>query len=233
MDSFTKDVKALTFDLFGTVLDLGGSLAPAIGAVLKKKGSPLTPDQFWGKWRARQRLEQYQDSMFMVGHSGYLATSRRALEYTLALEAIDSSTEEIDELMAAWQQLSPFPEVKEALPRLAGKFTLMALSNGDPAFLEHLAKSRIQWDFDYIFSVTKVGRFKPHPSVYRAAMKEMDLEPANCCMISSNSFDVLGARHCGFRAVYVNRSGLPYEPSPLKPDATVKDFTELADLLAG
>lgn len=233
MKNFSTDVKALTFDLFGTVLDLGGSLAPAIGELLKKKNSPLTADQFWGKWRVRQRLEQYQDSLFVIGHSGYLATSQRALEYTLELEGIDTTAEEIDDLMAAWQQLSPFPEVKEALPRLAEKFTLMALSNGDPAFLEHLAKNRIQWDFNYIFSVTRVGRFKPHPSVYRAAMKEMGLEPGQCCMISSNSFDLLGARLCGFRAVYVNRYGLPYEPSPVKPDATVKDFRKLSDLLAG
>ncbi len=71
-------VKALTFDLFGTVLDLGGSLTPHIDAFLKSKGMGISPDQFWERWRYRQRIEQYQDTLMMLGHSGYLETARRA-----------------------------------------------------------------------------------------------------------------------------------------------------------
>ena len=53
-------VQALTFDLFGTVLDLGGSLTPAIASYLRDKGSLVSPEHLWNQWRARQRLEQYQ-----------------------------------------------------------------------------------------------------------------------------------------------------------------------------
>lgn len=232
MNETYRQVKALTFDLFGTVLDLGGSLCPFIEKFLHKKRVKTNPEDFWAKWRVRQRLEQYQDSLFMLPHSGYLGTSRKALVYVLAAEGIESSGSEVDELMEAWQQLDPFPDVADSLPRLGGRFRLVALSNGDPAFLDHLAKNRIRWNFDHTFSVAKVGRFKPHPAVYRSAALEIGLEPGECCMISSNSFDVVGARLCGFRAVYVDRYRTPVEVAPVGPDATVADFNELADLFA-
>ncbi len=79
------NTRALTFDLFGTVLDLGGSLTPYIDRFLKEKGSSVIAEQFWQRWRYRQRIEQYQDSLVMLGHSGYLETARRALVYVLGL----------------------------------------------------------------------------------------------------------------------------------------------------
>ena len=78
-------VQALTFDLFGTVLDLSGSLTPAIASYLRDKGSAVAPEHLWNQWRARQRLEQYQDNILLLGHSGYLETVRRALIYVLKL----------------------------------------------------------------------------------------------------------------------------------------------------
>ena len=225
-----RDVKALTFDVFGTVLDLGGSLTPFIGGFLQQKGVAQPAEEFWGKWRERQRLEQYQDSLLMVGHTGYLGTSRKALIYTLACEKIEASAREMDELMESWQELSPFPEVIDSLGSLAKRFRLVALSNGDPAFLDHLVRNRIRWDFAHQFSVTKVGRFKPHPTVYRAAAVELGLEPGECCMISAHPFDILGSRLCGYRAIYVNRYGTPITDAPVEPDAVVADFAELAGL---
>ena len=71
-------VKALTFDLFGTILDLGGSLTPHIGTFLASKGSDTSADVFWQQWRYRQRLEQFQDTIMALGHGGYLETVRRA-----------------------------------------------------------------------------------------------------------------------------------------------------------
>jgi len=71
-----KNVKALTFDLFGTVLDLGGSLTPHIAAFLETKDAPISPEVFWQQWRQRQRIEQYQDNIVMMGHSGYQTVAR-------------------------------------------------------------------------------------------------------------------------------------------------------------
>ena len=62
-----SDIKALTFDLFGTILDLGSSLKPYIAEFLKAKDAPIAADRFWDQWRARQRIEQYQDTLVMLG----------------------------------------------------------------------------------------------------------------------------------------------------------------------
>ena len=221
-------VKTLTFDLFGTVLDLAGSLTPFIGKFLEGKGSTVSPGRFWEQWRYRQRIEQYQDNIMMLGHSGYLETARRAFVYTLALNQIQATKEEVKKFMAAWQDLSPFPEVVPALQKLKTRFKLVALSNGEPQFLDHLVKNRIGWNFDGVISVQVAGAFKPHPGVYLRAASLLGLEPGECLMVSANTFDVMGARACGFRGAYVNRYQLPFEDTPFEPDLVVRDFRELA-----
>ena len=224
-------VHALTFDLFGTVLDLGGSLTPAIASYLRDKGSSVPPEHLWNQWRARQRLEQYQDNILLLGHSGYLETVRRALIYVLALEGIDAAKGDVPRLMESWQHLNPFADVRAALEKLQGRYLLVALSNGEADFLAHLATNRIGWNFDRIISVEEVGAFKPHPGVYRRAATLLELEVGQCMMVSANSFDVLGARACGMRGTFVNRNVLPYEETPYRPDVEVGDFTELAEAL--
>ena len=226
-----SEVQALTFDLFGTVLDLGGSLTPFIARFLDGKGASVSPQRFWDQWRLRQRLEQYQDTILMLGHSGCLETSRRALIYTLALNGIEAPRTEVRDLMQSWQQLAPFPDVLPSLERLKPRYRLVALSNGDPDHLDHLVRNRIRWNFDEVISVRVVGAFKPHPSVYRRAATILGLEVGQCLMVSANSFDVMGARACGYRGAYVNRYQLPYEDTPHHPDVTISDLAGLADQL--
>jgi len=225
---YKDDVKALTFDLFGTVLDLGGSLVPFIGCFLKDKGSAIDADAFWAQWRLRQRVEQYQDNIMELGHSGYQEVARRAFVYVLELNGVQASANEVHDFMDCWQQLKPFPEVGGALTRLKEGYKLVALSNGEPEFLAHLAQNQIQWDFDAIISVAEIGAFKPHPGVYRHAAHRLGLEMGQCLMVSANAFDVVGGRSCGMRGVYVNRYKLPYDDRPFPPDAVVADFDELA-----
>jgi 2-haloacid dehalogenase len=166
-----------------------------------------------------------------MGHSGYLTVARRAGVYVMGLFGIDATTAEVDRLMAAWQDLRPFEDVLPALRRLKSRYKLVALSNGERAYLDHLVKNRIGWEFDAVISVETVGAFKPHPGVYRRGAAELGLEVGQCMMVSANSFDVMGARMCGMRGAFVNRYKLPYEDSPFKPDLTVADFTALADAL--
>ena len=225
------NVKALTFDFFGTVLDLGTSLQAAISTCLQRHDSNVTPQRFWELWRGRQRIEQYQDTIVAVGHGGYLVTARRALLYTLRLCNVPAGAAEVDEVMDDWQRLSAYDDVAAALPRLASRFRLVGLSNGEPRFLAHLAANRIGFEFETLISVQEVGVFKPDPRVYHHAASRLDLEPDACLMVSANSFDVLGARLCGFRGAFVNRGQLPYEDSEYRPDLEVPDFSRLADEL--
>ena len=188
------ETKALTFDLFGTILDLGGSLMPFIREGLNVRDvTEISAEGFWEQWRYRQRIEQYQDTIMMLGHSGYLETVRRALHYTLRRNGIEASHHTVEEFMEGWQYLSPFPEVLPALQKLKDRYSLVVLSNGDPEFLDYLVKERVKWDFDDVISVTSFGAFKPHPAVYRGAAGELGIEVNACLMVSANSFDIMGA----------------------------------------
>ena len=228
-----KKVNTLTFDIFGTVLDLAGSLIPPLNQLLKKCDTPenITGDDVWAIWRQRQRIEQYQDNLLMLGHSGYLPVKRRALLYTLRTLKINFTYEQIDEFMDAYNFLSPFKDAIDGLNQLSEKFNLVILSNGEQNYLNYLAKNRIEMDFHSILSAQSVGQFKPHPSVYRYACRSLKLEPENIMMVASHSFDILGARHSGFRGAYVNRYDLPYDESEYKPDLISNDFTDLCEQL--
>ena len=234
MPDLTK-CKALTFDLFGTVLDLGGSLMPYIAEFIHGRGADaeVEASAFWGDLRHRQRIEQYQDSLVELGHTGYLETAQKAFVYVAKMYGLPPTDEEVDAFMLGWQQLSPFDDCLSALNRMASSYKLVALSNGNPWFLDYLVQNRIKFDFDDIISVEVAGAFKPHPGVYRSAARILDMEPSDLIMVSSNSFDVMGARTCGLRGIYVDRYGLPYEDTDKRyePDLTVPDFSAMADHL--
>lgn len=224
-------VDTLAFDIFGTVLDLTGGIQPAVAEFLQSKSSPLDPAAIWRRWRARQRIEQHQDTVLMLGHSGYLETARRGLVYTLRDHGLDFTDDEVREVMTVFQRLQPFEDAKLGLERLGQKYRLVALSNGNQWLLDHLCDHSIEIDFQAKISVERFGAFKPHPSVYRGAARLLGKEPGEIMMVAAHSFDVHGARACGFRGAFVNRYRLPYEDTPLAHDKTVADFLELCDWL--
>lgn len=227
------NVDTLTFDIFGTVLNLTASLTPPVQNFLVDHHASTSGDAFYAQWRARQRIEQYQDNLLMLGHSGYLETCRRAFVYTLRANGIDFTDQEVTEFMKVYDDLQPYDDAIEGLNRLSAKYDLVALSNGEQRYLEHLATNNIQKDFEAIISVESVGVFKPHPAVYRSAAKTLGKEPGQIMMVAAHSFDIMGARACGYRGAYVNRYRLPTEESPYQPDFEVADFHALADRLVG
>ena len=225
------EVKSLAFDVFGTILNLADSMTPSIQRILREHDSSLNANQIWNQFRLRQRIEQYQDNLLMLGHSGYLAAVRRAILYVFRLNKIPFTQQDIDDYIEDWKNLTPFKDALKGLTQLKKKYQLIILSNGENWFLQHLARNRIKFNFDKIISVQTVGVFKPHPAVYRTAARILKSEPQELMMISSNTFDILGARACGFLAAWVKRHEVPYEETPYQPTLIVKDFHELADKL--
>ena len=163
----------------------------------------------------------------MLGHSGYLTVKKRSLIYSLRTLKIDFNYEQIDEFMKIYNELIPFEDAVNGLYRLSKKYKLVILSNGEEHFLQQLAANQIGIDFHAIISAEMVGQFKPHPSVYRFASKRLGLEPDEIMMVASHAFDILGARHSGFRGAYVNRYDLPYDESEFRPDIITEDFNKL------
>ena len=221
-------VKYLTFDIFGTVMDLSGSLAGPAGEFLASHGSTMTGQAFYPEWRERQRIEQYQDNLLMLGHSGYLETCRRAFVYCLKKHNISYTSDEVQEFMQVYKNLQPYNDTIEGLRSLSGRYSLVALSNGEQWYLEELLGNKVPVKFDAIISVEQVGAFKPSPGIYRKAVQRLVCEPSEIMMVAAHAFDILGAQACGFKAAYVNRYKLPTDDSVYQPDIIVDDFVELA-----
>ncbi len=226
-------VRWLAFDVFGTVMDLTGSLSGPVGDFLRAHGSVMSGEAFYADWRDRQRVEQYQDNLLMLGHSGYLETCRRAFIYCLKKHDVSYTEESVREFMKVYQGLQPFGDAVEGLRRLSGSYGLVALSNGEQWYLEKLLGNNVPITFDVIISVDQVGAFKPSPGIYRKAVQRLGCEPGEIMMVAAHSFDILGAQACGFKAAYVNRYGLPTEVSEYQPEIVVGDFVELASVLPG
>ena len=154
-------VTTLTFDMFGTVLDLTGTLVPPVARLLAEKNAAIGGEAFWEQWRARQRIEQYQDTLLMLGHSGYLETCRRSLAYCLRQNGVEFTPDEVDVIMGAYDILKPFEDAERGLERLKGHYRLVALSNGDAPLLEHLAADQVGVEFDAIISVDRPAPSSP------------------------------------------------------------------------
>ena len=224
-------IKFLTFDIFGTVMDLTGSLAGPAGEFLAASGSDVGGEAFYADWRERQRIEQYQDNLLMLGHSGYLETCRRAFVYCLKKHGVSYTADGVREFMQVYMDLQPYPDAIEGLRSLGARYKLVALSNGEQWYLEKLLANNVPVEFDAIISVDQVGAFKPAPGIYRKAVQRLKCEPGEIMMVAAHSFDILGAQACGFKAAYVNRYSLPTEDSEYQPEIIVDDFVQLAERL--
>ena len=112
-------VKYLAFDIFGTVMDLTGSLTGPVGNFLAAHGSRMTGEAFYADWRDRQRIEQYQDNLLMLGHSGYLETCRRAFVYCLKKHKVSHTDEAVREFMETYERLRPFDDAIQGLRMLS------------------------------------------------------------------------------------------------------------------
>ena len=230
-DNSLERVKFLTFDIFGTVMDLTGSLAGPAGDFLAANGSDVTGQAFYADWRERQRIEQYQDNLMMLGHSGYLETCRRAFVYCLKKHGVSYTADGVRDFMQVYMDLQPYPDAIDGLRSLGARYKLVALSNGEQWYLERLLENNVPVEFDTIISVDQVGAFKPSPGIYRKAAQRLKCEPGEIMMVAAHSFDILGAQACGFKGAYVNRYQLPTEDSEYQPDIIVDDFVQLAERL--
>ena len=226
-----KRINTLTFDMFGTILDLAGSMIPYLNEFLNNINSDIPGEKIWDTWRDRQRIEQYQDNILMLGHSGYLKTCERALKYSLEKYNIPFNGKQINSIMDGWYYLKPFDDALKSLPELSNKYNLVALSNGEQNYLEHLAANQLKFEFNDIISVENAGLFKPSPAVYRKAAKILNKNVDEIMMVASHSFDIIGAKACGYKGAYINRYNLPVEDMNYLPDISVIDFYEFTNLI--
>lgn len=230
-------IKALTFDVFGTVVDWRTGVAREAEAVLAPKGHVLDWGAFADRWRAR-----YQPAMQKVrlGERPFVVLDvlhRENLVALLAAEGIAGLGEgEIDHLNRAWHRLDPWPDAVDGLLRLKRRFVLATLSNGNIALIVNMAK-RAGLPWDAILGAEVERAYKPQPEAYDAAARMLGLAPDECLMVAAHPADLRAAAARGLRTAYVHR---PLEQGPGREaprpeegafDYAVEDFTGLADAL--
>jgi 2-haloacid dehalogenase len=228
-------LRALFFDVFGTLVDWRTSIAREAAAILRPQGITLDWDAFADAWRA-----EYQPGMEEV-RSGAIPFSkldvlhRRNLERFLPRLGVTVSEATLRNLTLAWHRLDAWAEVPAALARLKSKFLIAPVSNGNISLMTDLAR-RNQFPWDAILGAEIAGDYKPKPRVYLAACAAFDLEPSQCMMVAAHSNDLGAAAACGLRTAHIAR---PNEHGPGKGesattvpvDFAAKDLAELAGKL--
>lgn len=226
-------VKALFFDVFGTLVDWRTSIAREVAAILKPRGYALDWPAFADAWRG-----EYDGAMEDV-RAGRLAfckldvLHRRNLERVLPRFEIEGLREqELHDLTLAWHRLDAWPDVTQGLARLKRRYLLAPLSNGNVSIMVDLAR-RNDFFWDAILGAEFARDYKPKPGVYLAAAEAFDLAPRACMMVAAHSSDLKAAAALGFATAHVAR---PDEKGPARGEASptvavdvaAKDLNDLA-----
>jgi 2-haloacid dehalogenase len=230
-------VRALVFDVFGTVVDWRGSLIREGRALGASKRLDIDWAAFADAWRAG-----YQPAMHKV-RTGELPwmnideLHRLILDELLEQFGIRNLKEsEKAEFNRAWHRLSPWPDSVRGLKRLKKCFVISTLSNGNVSLLTNMAKhAGLPWDC--VISAELFHHYKPDPESYLGAAKLLDLKPSEVMLVAAHKDDLRAAKGCGLRSAFVRR---PLERGPhVKADLAAErafdyncdDFLDLADQL--
>ncbi|QEM80788.1 haloacid dehalogenase type II [Halomonas binhaiensis] len=227
----------LAFDVYGTLIDTHG-VVTELENRLKAQSSgderETLAREFSRRWRDKQLEYSFRRSV-MGAWVDFSECTQAALEFTDRVLQTGLSEGDKDHLMMAYDRLPAFEEVSTALERChAAGLTCVAFSNGSRKAVEGLLQNAgVLERFDDVISVEEVKRFKPDPAVYAYLRSRLEVAPGDTWLISSNAFDVIGARHAGLHAAWVRRSlEAPFDPWGIEPDMTVTGLDDLADQLA-
>lgn len=235
-----EQVRALVFDVFGTVVDWREGIARDAAPFLARHGrGDIDPRAFADAWRRR-----YQPAMeeCRAGRRPFTRLDllhRENLELVLKDNGLDPKAigeTELDALNRAWHRLDPWPEAVAGLTRLRRKFILAPLSNGNVALLLNMAK-RAGLPWDAILGAEVAQAYKPQPEAYLRTAEILGLAPAEVCLVAAHNGDLAAARRCGLATAFVTRPTEhgPDQATDLAPaepwDAVARDFQDLAHKL--
>jgi 2-haloacid dehalogenase len=227
-----REIKALLFDQYGTIVDMQTGLTEAVTPFLAKKGWKGSPSSFVTWWRRTHFENSMIDALCDRGHTPYRQIGHRAVSYVMDRCGIAYTQDEVRWLVSEIVKLKPFPDVIAALERLRGAgYKLVILSNGDPDMLK-AAGPHIGFPFDRVISVAEAGYFKPHWKTYATAAELIGLDRSSILFVANHAFDCIGAKAFGMRTAFIDRRKRPFGETPHAPDLLVADFAELAATLA-
>jgi len=229
-----QSVKALTFDVFGTVVDWRGSIIREGQLLAANKGYDVDWGAFADSWRSG-----YGPAMNKVRTGELPWTKIDDLHRMILDDLVDEygltgmSEKELVHFNEAWHRLSPWPDTVSGLNKLKSSYVITTLSNGNVSLLTHMAKNGgLPWDA--ILSAELSGHYKPDPEAYLKAADLLSLAPEQVMMVAAHPGDLRAAARAGLKTAYVIR---PLERGPGRPvnrnpngefDYTANDFNDLA-----
>jgi 2-haloacid dehalogenase len=196
-----RSIKGLIFDAYGTLYDVHS---------VQAKTEQLCPgrgDLITQIWRLKQ-LEYTWLQTALQGFRGFEFITQASLVFALRAAGIEPSESITQPLLDKYLDLDLFPEAKEALGALKrhGNYQLAILSNGSTAMLSALVKnSGLDAFLDATISVDDARKYKPHPECYALVEERLGLTRDEVLFVSSNGFDVAGAKHFGFKVAWIKR----------------------------
>ena len=229
-----NSVKALTFDVFGTVVDWRSSIIREGQLLSARKGFEIDWGEFADNWRAgygpaMNRVRNGELPWTKIDDLHRMILDELVIEHGL----VGLSEGELDDFNRAWHRLSPWPDTVAGLNRLKTKYVIATLSNGNVALLTNMAKNAgLPWDA--VLSAELAKHYKPDPEAYLTAADLLGLSPEQVMMVAAHPGDLRAAARTGLRTAYVVR---PLEQGPGRIvsnnttgefDYTANDFLDLA-----
>jgi len=216
-------VKALLFDVFGTVVDWRTGIAREVEDIAKKNNISLDPYDFADAWRA-----EYQPAMEEI-RKGRRSFTILDILHMENLKKIASkfnlhnlSGKDLNMLVKAWHRLPGWPDSSDGLNALKKKYILATQSNGNIALIVNMAKfSNLNWDV--VLGAEVIGHYKPDPEAYLKACSALDLKTEECLMVAAHDDDLKAASLQGMKTAYVHRP-FEYGRDKLFDIAEVNDY---------
>ncbi|PYM89488.1 MAG: haloacid dehalogenase type II [Candidatus Rokuibacteriota bacterium] len=212
-------IRGYVFDAYGTLFDVHSVV---------EAGREITSDPaaLSAIWRQKQ-LEYTWLRALMGTYADFWTVTEAALRYAVRRLGLTATDVQLRRLMDAYLSLACFPEVTSALQRLAGR-PRAVLSNGAPAMLAAaVAASGLAPHLDQVISVDAVKTYKPSPLVYALGPTRLAIPAGELLFVSSNAWDVAGAKAFGYRVAWCNRTNAPEEELGLRADLVVSALDQL------
>ena len=230
-ESLLDSVRAVTFDMYGTLLDLEATFAPSFRDFLNAKGCRGEAGALVETWERDYLHESMVDTLVGGGRTPFERIRWVTLSQLFSKLKIEHTQDEIEAVLGRAVP-TLFPDVIESLGRLGEKYTLAVLSNGDLALLER-AVGLLAIPVVRTISAEQAGCYKPHSEVYRHGAGELDLHSNQILHVAAHGWDIRGAKAIGMLGAYINRHGISYTVGGSEqPDLETADLTEFASRVA-
>lgn len=208
-------LKAVMFDVFGTLISTGTGSVDATRAILQKRGSSLEPAAFYAQWKAMHG-KRTREAVFAPERELYT----RDLEELYRLHGISGDpAEDVELLLASQYHRSAFPEAQSCLRYLRRFYRILLTSNTDTApLMQNLEDNGIA--ADGVYTSEGLQCYKPAPAFYQTVCQREELLPEECIFIGDSLVeDVEGPKGVGMQAILLDRNGT-YRPRPgqVEPD---------------